>query len=133
MLLRLTRKLWGTGKVVILDSGFCVLQGLIKLKRKGVFVTVLIKKCCYWPKHIDGDRIKNHFNDKEVGSVDAVKGCLDDIPFYVFGMKEPDYVTMMMSMYGTLERMGYEKSRHIENNKRIVFKYPEIIHNHYQN
>mmetsp|Transcript_29007 Transcript_29007/g.44579 ORF Transcript_29007/g.44579 Transcript_29007/m.44579 type:complete len:123 (+) Transcript_29007:326-694(+) len=29
LLLCLTKPLWGTGKIVILDSGFCVLQGLL--------------------------------------------------------------------------------------------------------
>jgi hypothetical protein len=31
---------WGTAKVVVLDSGFCVLKGLIELKKKGVFAAV---------------------------------------------------------------------------------------------
>ncbi len=33
LLLRLTKPVWGTGKVVILDSGFCVLKGIIELKK----------------------------------------------------------------------------------------------------
>ncbi len=33
LLLRLTKPVWGTGKVVILDSGFSVLKGIIELKR----------------------------------------------------------------------------------------------------
>jgi hypothetical protein len=33
LLLRLTRTIWGMGKVVVLDSGFCVLQGIVKLKK----------------------------------------------------------------------------------------------------
>jgi Transposase IS4 len=31
LLLRMTRSMWGSGKVVVLDSGFCVLKGLIEL------------------------------------------------------------------------------------------------------
>ena len=103
LLLRLTKKLWGTGKVVVLDSGFCVLQGLIELKKKGVFAASLIKKRRYWPKYIEGDKLKAHFENKPVGYSDAIKGMLDDVPFYVFGMKEPDYVLLFMSTYGTLE------------------------------
>ena len=37
LLLRLCKDLYNRGKVVILDSGFCVLEGLIELKKKGVF------------------------------------------------------------------------------------------------
>ena len=33
MLLRLTRPIWGGGKVLVLDSGFCVLQGIVELKK----------------------------------------------------------------------------------------------------
>jgi hypothetical protein len=34
LLAHLTRSIWHSGKVVILDSGFCVLQALINLKKK---------------------------------------------------------------------------------------------------
>jgi hypothetical protein len=44
LLLRLCENLYHTGKVVILDSGFCVLQGLIELRKVGVFATAFIKK-----------------------------------------------------------------------------------------
>ena len=43
-LLHLTEPVWGTGKIVVLDSGFCVLQGLIELKKKEVYAHALIKK-----------------------------------------------------------------------------------------
>jgi Transposase IS4 len=44
LLLRLTKKLWSTAKVVVLDSGFCVLKGIIELQKRGVFAAALIKK-----------------------------------------------------------------------------------------
>jgi hypothetical protein len=54
--------------VVILDSGFCVLQGIIELWKKGVFAGTLIKKCKYWPKqHVPGDVMDKHMEAKEVG------------------------------------------------------------------
>lgn len=133
LLLRLTKPLWATGKVVVLDSGFCVLQGLIELKKRGVYAAALIKKRRYWPKYIDGARIKAHFDDKEIGDVDALKGTLDEVPFHVFGMKEEDYILMLMSTYGTCNRMGEEKFRTVGRDKRrISFQYPEVVHNHYQ-
>ena len=109
VLLRLTEPVWGTGKLVVLDSGFCVLQGLVELKKKGVYTHALIKKRRYWPRHIPGDDILSHFANKEVGDVDAIRGELDDIPFYIYGMKEPDYVMQLMATYGTLERKGPKK------------------------
>ena len=44
VLLRLTKPIWASGKVVVLDSGFCVLQGLVELLKKGVYAHALIKK-----------------------------------------------------------------------------------------
>ena len=44
-----------------------------------------------------------------IGDVDAIRGELDDIPFYIYGMKEPDYVMQLMATYGTLEIKSVEK------------------------
>ena len=44
LLLRLCTSLYGTGKLVVLDSGFCVLKALIELKKLGVFSHAVIKK-----------------------------------------------------------------------------------------
>jgi len=133
LLLRLTQQLWGTGKVVVLDSGFCVLKGLIELKKKGVFAAALIKKRKYWPRYIDGERIKAHFADKPIGYADAIEGNLENVRFHIFGMKEEDYTMMVMSTYGTLERVGDEKIRRPATGETLTFKYPEVVHNHYQN
>ena len=115
LLLCLTRSLWGTGKIVVLDSGFCVLKSIIELKKKGVFSAALIKKRRYWPKYIDGDGIKSHFHNKKVGDVDALPGTLDEIPFHVFAMKEPVYVMMIMSTYRTCNQIRDDKTRRLEN------------------
>jgi len=137
LLVRLTKSLWGTGKLVILDSGFCVVKGLVELKRKGVFASALIKKRRYWPKYIDGDAIKSHFEGAEVGSADALRGSVDNIDFHVFAMKEPDYTMMLMSTYGTNNReAGKETKRQWKddngNRCEATFRYPEVVHNHYK-
>ncbi|KAG7339484.1 hypothetical protein IV203_034480 [Nitzschia inconspicua] len=75
--------IWHTSNLVVLDSGLCVLKGLIELRKKGVFAYALIKKRRCWPKFICGDEITNHFQDKEVGAVDAWPGTLDRNPFHV--------------------------------------------------
>ena len=43
LLLRLTWPIHTTGCCVILDSGFCVLKGLVELRKVSVFVSALIK------------------------------------------------------------------------------------------
>ena len=133
-LLCLMKSQFGTGKTVVLDSGFCVLQGLVELKKNGIYAHALIKKRRYWPKHVPGDAIIEHFNNKEVGETDAIHGELDGVQFYLYGMKEPDYVMQIMSTYGTLHEKGPEKRRHFTiNGEKVVktFHCPEIIHNHY--
>jgi hypothetical protein len=58
LLLQITKPIWNTGKVIILDSAFCVLKGLIELKKKGLYAAALVKKRRYWPRYICGDKIK---------------------------------------------------------------------------
>jgi Transposase IS4 len=135
LLLRMTRSMWGSGKVVVLDSGFCVLKGLIELRKKGLFAAALIKKRRYWPKYIQGDAVKQHFEGNNVGDADAWNGKFEDIPFYIHAMKEPDYVMSVMSTYGTLERTGKETERSVNINgqqQRIKFRYPEVFGNHFR-
>lgn len=44
LMLRMTEPIWHSSRVVVMDSGFCVLLGVIELKKKGLFGTALIKK-----------------------------------------------------------------------------------------
>lgn len=44
LLLELCRTIFHSGRVVILDSGFCVLKALVKLREYGVYATAMIKK-----------------------------------------------------------------------------------------
>ena len=133
----MTRPIWGTSKVVVLDSSFCVLQGIAEMRSKGVFAAALIKKRKNWPKYIDGDGIKEHFKDKEVSTVDAMKGCLNGVKVEVHWLKDSEYEMMLMSSYGTLERVGGEKKR-VWMNKgsrtpvEATIKYPELVINHFQ-
>ena len=105
----------------LLDSDFCVLKGIVKLRKKGIFAAALLKKRQYWPRYVDGETIKNHILNKEVGVVDARKGRLDDVTIQLHWLKEPNYTMMLMSSCGTLELMDEEKTRNYqENNQNIV-------------
>ena len=57
LLLEMTRPIHNMGKLVVLDSGFCVLEGLIALKKVGVFAYAVIKKRRYWLKHVPGEKL----------------------------------------------------------------------------
>ena len=95
---------------MIFDSGFCVLQALIELRKSGVFTGALIKKQQFWPKYVPGDMIDDHFKDKDVGSVDSLKGKIDNVPYDIYCMKEPDYVMKIMSMHGGLFEKDGQKT-----------------------
>jgi hypothetical protein len=44
LLMRMLKSYFHTGKYAVLDSGFCVLKGIIKLREMGLFACALIKK-----------------------------------------------------------------------------------------
>lgn len=92
----------------------------------------LIKKRRYWPKHVNGDVVKEHFNNKPVGAADCYESTLDEVKYQIHGMKEPDYTMMLMSTYGTLERHGDEKHRLLSDGTRVTFRYPELVYNHFK-
>ena len=107
------------------------MQGIVELKKRGVYASALIKKRRYWPKYIKGDDIKSHFDGKDVGDCDAWKGQMDEVDFHVYAMKEPDYVMSIMSTYGTNQRMGKETQRELVGGERKKLFYPEVIGNHF--
>ena len=139
LMMRICKPIYHSGRVVVMDSGFCVLEGISRLRQKGVFGQAIIKKRRCWPKHIDGDAVTMRFVDKEVGDVDTRRGKLNGQTVFLHCMKEPDYVLMMMSSFGTEERMGEMKTRNWksgsgsnEQRHNKIIQYPELVHNHYQ-
>ena len=95
----------------------------------------LIKKHRYSPKTIKGDDVNTKFADREVGTVDAWPGQLDGVKFHVSYMKEPDYVMILMTTYGTTELMGDARPHayKIHGVKRMkTILYPEVVYNHFQ-
>ena len=139
LLMRLTKSLHGSGNVVVLDSGFCVLSAITALRKVGVFAGALIKKRRYWPKYVPGDEINERFKDKEVGSTDSLKGVLDGVHYDIMCMKEPDYVMKIMTTYGRLvaksnqkesKRKWVDESSRQEHEKS--FQYTEPFSNHFE-
>ena len=65
-LLRTTKSYFATGRYVILDSGFCVLKGLIWFMKKGIFACAVIKKIRYCPYMVLGKDMEDNFGEVEV-------------------------------------------------------------------
>ena len=96
----LTESIAHSGRVVITDSGFCVLKSLTALSTVGISSSAVIKKRRFWPKHVDGDGIDKRFEGRAVGTVESLPGHLDGVAFKIFAMKEGDYTMKRMSTYG---------------------------------
>ena len=71
LLLDMTELIYHTGKVVTGDSRFCVALGVTDLHQQGVHGQFLIKKQCYWPKHVPGDYINQHMMAKPLGTTET--------------------------------------------------------------
>ena len=68
LMLEMTKPIHNTGKVVTMDSGFCVTAGILALHDHGVYGQAFIKKWGrFWPKHVPRDAIDNYFSTKEMG------------------------------------------------------------------
>ena len=87
---------------MILDIGFCVLKGLIELRKVGVLAGDLIKKRRYWPNHIKGDMIDTNFQEKNVGKIDSWNSNLNNTPYNIFYLKELYYSMKIMATNGEL-------------------------------
>ena len=87
-----------------MDSGFCVLKGIVELWKGGVFAAALIKKRRYWPTKVPGNAMQQHFDEEgvKVGGTDVIQGTMDGVIYNLWGMKEPDYVMRMMATGGAL-------------------------------
>ena len=61
LLLHMMKSYFATGRHVIIDSGFCVLKGLVQLRKKGVFACAFIKKRRYWPAMVPSKEMEDRF------------------------------------------------------------------------
>ncbi len=76
----MTKPIHGKGKIVTIDSGFCVTAGIIAMHKHGVFGQMLIKKHRQnWPHHVPGNEIGNYFVEKELGSTTSYQQEIDGI------------------------------------------------------
>ena len=76
LMVRMTKPLWGIGKVLVTECGFYVLEGTISMVEKGVLGSALIKKRRYWYKGVTPEDILWHMQKMEVGDVDSVQGSI---------------------------------------------------------
>ena len=106
LMLEMSKPLHNTGKIVTMDSGFCVTAGILAMHDHGVFGQALIKKQgWYWPAHVPGDQIDDHFSNISIGDSDTLKHAIDGKYFLIHCTKDDGYVTKIMSTPGILSEV----------------------------
>ena len=120
LMLRMCRPIFGSGKAVVLDRGFCVANDITEIKAKGVYVAALIKKRHYWPKVVTIDLIDNQFEDKEVGDVGIIEARSEDNKlFKILFMEYPDCAMKITANWMTLDKLeGENTKRYFADNSR---------------
>ena len=130
LMLEMTEPIHGSGKVVTMDSGFCVSAGILAMHAHGVYGQALIKKRGrYWPRGVPGAFIDNHFRNKGIGEKETLVQNIDGINFLIHCQKEEKYVTKMMCTYGLIADTEHITYRRI-NGEWKSFPYPEVISRH---
>lgn len=139
LMLRMCQPLFGSGKAVVMDSGFCVAKGIVELEARGVYGAALIKKRRYWPKSVPGNEIDKHFEDKEVGYCSMLQTKTEEgKPFKIFCMKEPDYVMKVMASWMTLNELEGARTKRdwkengVNKSKTFNYRQPFGLHFRYR-
>lgn len=138
LLVRMTDTIQATNRVVVLDSGFCTLRGLIELRARGVYASVVIKRKRYWPRHVPGDELEQRASSLNIGEhvcrkgTMAIPGGVAPHPFYLVAMRDSKHILKLMATYGTSILEGEAKKRRNPSTGAIVsFQYPNVIANYY--
>ena len=138
LMMRMSKNLWNSGKIVTMDSGFSVAKGILAMREKGVFGQSLVKpRGRGWPVFVPGKYIDEYFADKEIGYCETLEQIIDGVKFFIHCQKEENYVTKIMSCHGVLTDVeDHETRREVvrEDGTRITinFKYPKPISRHNQ-
>ena len=75
----------------------------------------------------------SRMKDDEVGTTRVVKGSMDNVEYYIFNLKEPEYTSKIMSTYGCLAEEGEETSRRINGGTdKKHFRYTQVFNNHFR-
>jgi len=128
---KMTKPIHGTGKVVSMDSGFCVTVGILHLHDLGVYGQSLIKKRKYWPKGVPGDQIDMYFMGKPLGTTKTLRQNMDGTPFNIHCTRDNKFVTKMMSTHGLLTENPRHKTYRQENGGEwVTFNYAEYLSRH---
>jgi hypothetical protein len=98
-MLEMMKPLHGTGKFVVVGSGFCVCDGVIACHKKGVNFQVYIKKHQHWPKGVPGDHINEYLRGALLSNFKTLVQEFDGVLFLIHCCRDADWVSKIMSIH----------------------------------
>ena len=133
LVVRMTTPLWGSGRVVIMDSGFGYIPSVVQLRARGLFSTTVIKKHAHWPKYTKAAEAVLEMQGKEVGSIKVRRGFYlnngESHKLHMVALADSLHTSLMVTNWSTTLRSGEPKKRRVGNDI-VQFQYGEL-HNHY--
>ena len=124
LMCRMKKTLCGTGKMVIMDSDFCVLIGLIGKFYRGLYGSVLVNENKYCPTGIYCDQINAHCGKRYICEHEFFSGNWKGVNFDVFAKKETNYIIIMIPTYSGLIVHDNQKEEYQYSKVQVIkFKY----------
>ena len=134
LVVRMTEGLHGSGRCIILDSGFGYVPAVVQLRNKGLYSTAYIKKHAFWPKYTLAQEAVDAMHDKAVGEVNVRKGTYETgegrFEVYMVAQADSKHTSLMLSNWGTTERMGKRKVRRV-GGELVEFLFTQFSHYYY--
>ena len=136
-MVRMSKPLWVSGKLVVIYRSFCVVEGIILMVGKCVFGSAFINKQRYWQNGVPVENNIRHIQKKEVGDLDAVSNIICGKIYHIMALKKPEYVMRMMTKYGMLDNLegSYTQKRNKVSGREVVtkrFNFSEVFCNHFR-
>ena len=83
----ITKPLWGTGKMLIVEISFCMFRLSVGMFDTVVYVSTLVKRLRYWKTVIQGDLVKVSFDQNKNDQYECILVTWKVIYFDVFVVK----------------------------------------------
>ena len=132
LVLRMTKPLFSSGRVVIMDSAFCVLDAVKGLADRGLFTATVAKKRAYWPRGVCGTDLVAHMKDKPVGELHTRQGNYKGMPFLLFCVNHRLYTFVLVSTYGSSVLLDKDHKVLSPDGAVMKFKRNEPISDYYR-
>ncbi len=129
----MTKSIWGTKRVCLLDSGFGYMSTLPELEKKAVYGTTVFKqKGNHWPKGSNAKNVLRHMQGKQVGYQAVRQGSNPDYPqtnLWLASMADSKHTSVMANMW--LTTLPKAKCKRRVGGNLIEIDYSEYMHYYY--